>query len=175
MTGVQTCALPIYESRSLFKTYLSDKDDALRSAAIEGIARLKKPDDRAAIEKAFADEKKGGPRLAAAFASVALGNIDMTEFAPLKYLVNNLNSQAYRGVARAYLTELARDGIVLRQLYTALNQSPTKEEKIGLAQVFAASGDRETAPYLETISKDPNPDIAKEGLRALQTLHARLK
>ncbi len=166
--------LPNEESRILFKTYLSDKDDGLRTAAIEGIARLKKPDDRAAMEKAFADEKKGGPRLAAAFASVALGNIDMTEFAPLKYLVNNLNSQAYRGVAQAYLTELARDGIVLRQLYTALNQSPTKEEKIGLAQVFAASGDRETTPYLETISKDPNPDIAKEGLRALQTLHARL-
>ena len=166
--------LPDEESRSFLTTYLTDKDEGLRTAAIEGIARLKKPSDRPAMEKAFADEKKGGPRLAAAFASVSLGNIDMTEFAPLKYLVNNLNSQAYRGVARAYLTELAREGVVLRQLYLALNQSPTKEEKIGLAQVFSASGDRDAVPYLETISKDPNPDIAKEGLRAIQSLHARL-
>jgi HEAT repeat protein len=166
--------LPDEESRSFLNTYLADKDDGLRTAAIEGIARLKKPGDRAAMEKLFAEEKKGAPRLAAAFGSVALGNIDMTEFAPLKYLVNNLNSQAYRGVARAYLTELARDGVVLRQLYLALNQSPTKEERIGLAQIFAASGDREAIPYLETMSKDPNPDVAKEGLRAIQVLHARL-
>ena len=166
--------LPDEESRGFINTYLTDKDEGLRTAAIEGIGRLKKPGDRPAMEKTFADEKKGGPRLAAAFASVMLGNIDMTEFAPLRYVVNNLNSQAYRGVARAYLTELARDGVVLRQLYLALNQSPTKEEKIGLAQVFSASGDRDAVPYLETISKDPNPDIAKEGLRAIQALHARL-
>ncbi len=161
------------ESRRLITTYLTDPDDGLRTAAMEGIARLKNPSDRAALEKAFADEKKGAPRLAAAFASVALGNIDITEFAPLKYLVNNLNSQAYRLVARAYLTELARDGIVRRQLYQALNQSPTKEEKVGLAEVFASSGDRESMPFLETISKDSNPEIAKEGLRAIQSLHAR--
>src|SRR5207237_1285187 len=98
--------LPDEQSRGLFTNYLNDKDDGMRTAGIEGIGRLKNPNDRAAIEKAFADEKKTGPRLADAFAAVALGNIDMTEFAPLRYLVNSLNSAAYRGVARAYLTEM---------------------------------------------------------------------
>ena len=41
-------------------------------------------------------------------------------------------------------------------------------------KVFAVSGDRDTSPYVETISKDANPDVAKEGLRAIQALHARL-
>ncbi|MGI8741609.1 MAG: HEAT repeat domain-containing protein [Bryobacteraceae bacterium] len=165
--------LPDPQSRGLLMNYLADTDDGLRTAAIEGIARLQNPSDRPAVEKAFADEKKGGPRLAAAFGNVALGNIDMTEFAPLRYLVNNLNSQAYRGVARSYLIELARDGVARRQLYLALKQSPTREEKTGLAQVLAASGDPDSIPYLETLSQDPDTDVAKEGLRALQTLRSR--
>lgn len=165
--------LPDEQSRSLFTNYLSDKDDGIRTAAIEGIGRLKNPKDRPAIEKAFADEKKPGPRLADAFAAVQLGNIDMTEFSPLRYLVNSLNSAAYRGVARAYLIELARDNVVRRQLYLALNQSPSKDEKTGLAQVFAASGDRDSIPYFESLSKDPDSDVAKEALRAVQSIRAR--
>jgi HEAT repeat protein len=165
--------LPDEQSRGLLSNYLTDKDDGLRAAALEGIGRLKNPKDRAAMDRAFTDEKKTAPQLAAAFAAVGLGNIDMTEFAPLRYLVNNLNSAAYRGVARAYLTELAREGVVRRQLYLALNQSPSREEKTGLAQVFAASGDRDSIPYLETLSKDPDTDVAKEAVRAIQSIRAR--
>jgi hypothetical protein len=165
--------IPDTESRGLLNNYIADKDDGLRTAAIEGISRLKNPGDRPAMEKSFAEEKKFGPRLAGAFGSVALGNIDMTEFSPLRYLVNNLNSQAYRGVARSYLIELARDGVVRRQLYLALKQSPTREEKTGLAQILASSGDPDSIPYLETISNDTDTDVAKEGMRALQTLRSR--
>jgi HEAT repeat protein len=166
--------IPDEASRSLLTNYLSDKDDGMRAAALEGIGRLKNPKDRPAMEKAFADEKKTAPRLAAAFAAVELGNIDMTEFAPLRYLVNSLNSATYRGVARAYLIELAREGVVRRQLYLALNQSTSKDEKTGLAEVFAASGDRDSIPYLETLSKDPDSDVAKLGLRAIQSIRARM-
>lgn len=174
--GLSTLAmLADPESRGLLLNYMADKDDGLRTAAIEGIARLKNTADRPLMEKSFAEEKKGGPRLAAAFGSVALGNIDVTEFAPLRYLVNNLNSQAYRGVARSYLTELARDGVVRRQVYVLLKQSPSKEEKTGLAQVLAASGDADSTSYLETIARDPDGEVAKEGSRALQTLRYRLR
>ncbi len=166
--------LPNEENRPLFQTYLNDKDDGLRAASAEGIARLKNSQDRPAVEKAFTDETKTAPRLADAFAAVALGNIDITEFSPLRYVFNNLNSAAYRGVALAYLTELARDGVVRRQLYLLLNQSPSKDERTGLAQVLAASGDRESIPYLETLSKDPDPDVSKEALRSLQNLRTRL-
>lgn len=165
--------LPDEQSRGLLTNYLADKDEALRAAALEGIGRLKNPKDRAAMDKAFADERKTAPRLAAAFSAIELGNIDMTEFAPLRYLVNNLNSAAYRGVVRAYLTELARDGVVRRQLYTLMSQSPSRDEKTGLAQVFASSGDNDSIPYLETLSKDPDTDVSKEAVRAIQSIRAR--
>ena len=75
------------------------------------------------MESAFSNENKTGPRLSLAFALVNLGKRDMGEFDPLRYLVNNLNSTAYRGVARAYLTELARDPEVRQALYPALKEA----------------------------------------------------
>ena len=50
----------------------------------------------------------------------------------------------------------------------------TKDEKIGLARVLARSGDKESVPHLEKLSNDPDGDVAKEGMRALRTLQARL-
>ena len=50
----------------------------------------------------------------------------------------------------------------------------TKDEKIQLSIVLARSGDRDSIPYLETLSKDPDPDVAQEGIRSLRTLRARL-
>jgi hypothetical protein len=50
----------------------------------------------------------------------------------------------------------------------------TKDEKIGLAQVLSQSGDRDTLPALEDLSRDPDHDVAQEGLRALKNLRARL-
>ena len=66
---------------------------------------MKNPDDIPKVESAFAIEKKTGPRLSLAFALASLGKRDMGELDPLRYLVNSFNSAAYRGVARAYLTE----------------------------------------------------------------------
>jgi hypothetical protein len=98
----------------------------------------------------------------------------MTEFAPLRYLVNQLNSESYRDVAIAYVKELARDPQIRQAVYKAFDQTPTKAEKTGLAQILGASGDRDSIPYLETLSKDPDADVDKEALRALQNLHARM-
>ena len=50
----------------------------------------------------------------------------------------------------------------------------TKDEKIQLCTVFARSGDKDTLPYLETFSVDPDKDVAAEGIRSLRTLRARL-
>src|SRR5207245_2721323 len=97
---------------------------------------------------------------------------EMSEFSPLQYLVNTLNSSAYRGEAFAFLVELARDAAVRTALYTPLSQG-TKEEKINLARVMARSGGQDTTPQLERLSHDPNREVAEEGLRALRSLQAR--
>ena len=152
---------------------LNDKDDAIRAAAAEGVARVKNPADHGVVEKAFNDEKKMNPRLADAFALVSLGSTDTGEFSPLRYLVNTLNQRIYRGVAVAYLMELCREESVRRTIYPMLTGA-TKDEKIQMSIVLARSGDKDSIPFLETLSVDPDNDVAQEGIRSLRTLRARL-
>jgi HEAT repeat protein len=167
--------MPTPETHGVYLSYLDNKDDGLRAAAAEGLARSKNPADRVALETAFSMERKGGPRLAIAFGVVSLGKLDVGELDPLRYLVNTLNNSGYRGVAKAYLIELARDPAVRAALYPALRETnATKEEKLGLAQVFAQSGDRDSVPVLEHLSQDGSNEVSQEALRALKNLRARL-
>jgi HEAT repeat protein len=165
--------LPQEKSRALYAQYLQDKDDRMRAAAAEGYARLRNQADMSMIEKAWQEEAKPSPRLSLAFAQVMLGKTELSEFSPLQYLINNLNSAAYNGVAFPFLVELARDASVRQALYAPL-ETATKDEKIGLARVLARSGDNESVAPLDKLSKDNDPAVAQEGLRALRSLQSRL-
>jgi hypothetical protein len=165
--------LPVPESRNLYTQYLHDKDDRMRAAAAEGFARLRDPNDLPMIQKAWQDETKIAPRLSLAFAQVMLGKNEVTEFSPLRFIINNLNSSAYNGVAYPFLVELARDPAVRQALYAPLDNA-TKDEKIGLARVLARSGDSGSVAPLDKLSKDPDPAVAQEGLKALRTLQSRM-
>jgi HEAT repeat protein len=159
--------------RAAFQRDLNDKDESLRASAAEGLGRLKNPADRGVLDKAFVDERKMSARLSDAFGLVALGNLDAGEFSPLRYLVNTLSLRSYRAFASAFLTELAREEKVRQAIYPMLARA-TKDEKIQMSIILARSGDRDSLPYLETISKDPDGDVAQEGIRSLRTLRARL-
>jgi HEAT repeat protein len=165
--------LPSEKSRSLYAQYLHDKDDKLRGAAAEGYGRLHNPADLPVIESAWKDEGKTSPRLSMAFAQVMLGKTELSEFSPLQYLVNTLNSASYKGEAAPLLVELARDPRVRTLLYQPLPKG-TKDEKIGLAGVLARSGDQQSVAALQKLADDPDPDVSKEALRAVRTLQARL-
>jgi HEAT repeat protein len=164
--------LPAESSREIYARYIGDKDDKMRAAAAEGYARSKNPADLPMLEKAWQDEGKTSPRLSLAFAQVMLGKTALSEFSPLQFLVDTLNSAAYHGVAFPFLVELARDPGVRKSLYTPLLQG-TRDEKINLARVMARSGDSSDAPQLEKLSHDTDPEVAQEGLRALRNLQAR--
>jgi len=159
--------------RAVFTRYLNDKDESLRASAAEGLGRLHMPEDRAAVEKAFTDEHSMSPRLAGAFAVVDLGNLDTSQFSALRYLVNALNQRVYRGVAVAYLTELTRTEAVRQAIYPLLSNA-TKDEKIQMSIVLSLSGNKDSLPYLQTISMDSDSEVAEQGLRGLKTLRARL-
>lgn len=165
--------LPDPSSRDLYSQYFNDKDDAMRAAAAEGFARLKNPADLPAIEKAFSQERKTNARLSQAFAMVSLGKKELSEFSALQYLINTLNSRSWRGVAQPFLVELTRDAEVRQAVYRAV-PGGTRDEKMLLAQVLARSGDRDTVPVLEQLSRDTDLEVAQAGLRALRTLRARL-
>jgi HEAT repeat protein len=165
--------MPEMRDRELFLRELDAKDEKLRAAAAEGLARISNPADKAALEKLWRDEEKMAPRLAAAFGLVMEGNLDLSEQSPFQYLIYTLSSAAYHEVAFAYLVEAARQQSVLRALYQPLEQG-SREEKIYLSRVLALSGDAGSVKYLENISRDTDPEAAKEGLRALRSLRARL-
>ena len=159
--------------RGIFLQYLPDKDDGLRAAAAEGLGRVRNPEDRAALDKVFNGERSMNPRLSAAFALVELNQLDTSRYGPLRYLVNTLNQRSYRGVAIAFVIELARDPTIRGAIQSMLADS-TKDEKIQISVVLAQSGDKDSVPFLETLSKDPDPEVAAEGIRSLRTLRARL-
>ena len=165
--------LPDPTGRPLYTQFLHDRDEKLRAAAAEGFARLRDPNDLAMLEQTWQDEGKTSPRLSLAFAQVMLGRKDVSEFSPLRFLIDNLNSAAYNGEALPFLVELARDEGVRIALYGALSTG-TKEEKIGLARVLARSGDAGSVAPLQKLSADTDPAVAQEGLRALRTLQARM-
>ncbi len=167
--------IPDPQMHAIYTTYLDNKDEGLRVAAAEGLARLKDASDSAALERLFNSEAKTEPRLSIAFALVSLGKRGIAEFDPLRYLVNNLNAAAYRAVARAYLIELARDPEVRQALYPVLKEGVvTRDEKTGLAEVLASSGGPDSVAPLEALSQDTDPEVSQAGLRAVKNLRARL-
>lgn len=159
---------------SLFLRYLNDRDDALRAAGAEGLARLKNSADLPVLEKVFESERNTNTRLSMAFAVVSMGNRQVSEFSPLQYLLNTLNSKAYRDVSIAFLTELARDPAIRQAIYPLLTHA-TRDEKTGMSVVLARSGDRDSEPYLEALAQDSDPEVVQEGIRSLRTLRNRVR
>jgi HEAT repeat protein len=162
-------------SRQTLLSLAEDKDDDVRASALEGLGRIGDPQDRALLDKAWASNAKASVRLATAFALVRAGNLDASSFGPLGYLVNNLNQRAWRGVARPYLGELARQEQQRQALIRALGSASTPDEKIGLAQALAGSGAADAIAPLEQLSQDSDPAVAREALRALRILRGAVR
>jgi len=160
-------------SRGVFEQYFNDKDDSLRGSAAEGFGRMRIPADKARIDQAYLTERKTGPRLSLAFASALLGRREFAQGSPISYLIDNLDSRFFHDTAQPFLIELTRDAEVRKSIYPAI-QTANRKEKVRLAQVLAISGDRETLKVLETLSVDPDTEVAAEGMKAVKTLKARL-
>ncbi len=165
--------LPSEKARPVYLQYLNDKDDRLRAGAAEGLGRTKNPADLPALEKAWQDETRPQPRLSLAFALVLFGKTELSEFSPLQFLINNLNSAAYNGEAFPFLVELARDPKVRSALYAPM-ESGTKAEKIGLLGVLGRSGDGGSMSHLQKLTNDPDPAVGQAALTAVRNLQARI-
>ena len=59
-------------------------------------------------------------------------------------------------------------------IHTMIPES-SKDEKIQVSMVLAASGGKDSEAILESLSRDTDPDVAAEGIRGLRTLRARLR
>ncbi len=159
---------------AVFISALSDKDEGVRAAAAEGLGRIRFGQDRMVLEPVFTAERAMEPRLSLAFALVSLGDISAERYGPLRYLFNTLNQRAYRGVASAFLIELTRNDAIRQAMYPMLSDA-SKDEKMQFCGVLAQSGQNDSVSYLQTLSKDSDPDVAAEGIRSLRVLRARLR
>ncbi len=172
-TALMTLALlGIPGDRPLFQQYASDSDGMLRAAALEGLGRIREPEDGPLLDTAF-NEKDVDWRvhLAAAFALVDEGKVDTGEFSPLRYLVENLDQANRDETAAAYLTELCRRDDVRKAVYGLLTQA-TAEEKVALCTILGNTHADDVVPVLQTLQSDSNADVAlaaAKGIRIAQT------
>lgn len=158
---------------AIFRRYLSNSDPRLRTSALEGLGRLRDPQDYPAFERAY-NEKNAGPavHLAAAFALVNEGNVSISEFSPLQYLLDNLNSQDLGGTAQSYMTEACRHADVRKAVLPLLTRA-TKDQKVRLCAALGASGSEDVIPALTKLSHDIDPDVSLAASKALQTAQTR--
>jgi HEAT repeat protein len=162
------------ESRGAFTGLLADKDDEVRAAAAEGLGRIANPADLQVVQPAFDKEKRAVARLGQSFAIARLGGVDMSEFAPLRYLVNNLNSRSWAGVAQPYLNELVRVEEVRKAIYPSLG-SGTVAERTGLMMALAGSGAAGAVSQLEPYIRDADSEVANAAVRALRILRVSVR
>jgi HEAT repeat protein len=160
--------------RSLFLNYTADKDPQLRAAALEGLGRIRDPEDMPQIESAFNEQNiDERVRLAAAFSIVSEGKVETSEFSALRYLVNGLNLKAQANSAQNYLTELLLRPEI-REAVKPLLPEATREEKMALAACLAQSGGADSVPVLESLANDTNPDVSNSARKSLRVLRSRL-
>jgi HEAT repeat protein len=165
--------LAVAEDRATFRQYAINGDPALRAAALEGLGRLREPEDTPTLQTSY-NEANADWRihLAAAFALVNEGNISNDEFSPLPYLVENLNARQRAEVADAYLKELIHREEVRKSM---INASPeaTKAQKLALCWIFAASHSVEMLPALKQLAGDGDVEVATAAKRAAHVVEFR--
>jgi HEAT repeat protein len=160
-------------SLTYFEQYLNDRDDGMRASAAEGIGRVGVAADRALVQEMFQSERKVSLRLSLAFALVGLGDVDEATDGPLRFLSSNLTSRSWKGVASPFLAELARKPEVRTVIYQMLKDLGDKDELMGLAGVLAQSGGKDSIAPLDELSRNPDPAVGKEALRAIRMINSR--
>jgi HEAT repeat protein len=164
--------LGLPEDRTVFRHYIEDPDPDLRASALEGLGRIREPEDTPALEQAY-NEKNADPKIhiAAAFALVSEGKVETSDFSPLRYLVENLEVKGQRDSAQAYLTELCRRDDVRKALFPLLPES-SKDQKLALCQALSASRNDDVIPVLNALAKDIDPEVSLAASKGLSRLQA---
>lgn len=165
--------LGIPGDRATFQQNAQSGDAEMRASALEGLGRIREPEDFRLLKAAY-DEPNADWRihLAAAFALANQGKVDTEQFSPLPYLVENLNTNGRADTARAYLKELTRHEDARASMVKLLSET-TKDQKMQLCAIFGASRSEDMLPALKKLSRDGDPDVAFAASKAIRILQAR--
>jgi HEAT repeat protein len=165
--------LAIPGDRPTFEQYAGNGDADLRASALEGLGRIRNPEDYPTLEQAY-NEKDADWRvhLAAAFALVNEGKVDTSDFSPLQYLMENLDTKTHANEATAYLTEAAHREDVRAALFP-LAPGASRDQKIALCSILASSRSDDVIPVLTALSKDIDPAVSLAATRSLRMMEGR--
>jgi HEAT repeat protein len=147
----------------LLVTQLDVKNAALKTIAIEGLARIGDRSRAGAIEAALTGETNESLLLAGTFAAVVLSN------AQLEPLAEALRRPRLADQARRYLIEVApgRTSAFARHA-----QDPDEQIRAGVADVLGLAGDVAGLPIVESLVRDRDPQVALAAQRAVARLQA---
>jgi len=146
---------------SLFVAQLSSSNPAVRSAAIEGLARIGDRAPREAIEMALAGNPNERVALAGTFAFIRLGD------SPIDQLIEALRKPQIGAQAREYLIELAPGRAAL---FSRHAQDPDIQIRSGVADVLGFAGDPTALAILEPMRRDQDQQVALAAERAAARL-----
>ncbi len=165
--------LGISGDRPVFQKYAGDTDVELRASALEGLGRIREPEDYPVLERAYNEQNTDSRiHLAAAFALAEQGKVDTSEYSPLPFLFDNLALKSRSDTAAAYLVELARRPEVRTALIPMIPQG-SKDQKLALCSVLADAGTEDEVPVLEKMTGDKDPDVAVAATKAMKIVKAR--
>jgi HEAT repeat protein len=149
----------------LFTAQLASRSTALRSSAIEGLARAGDPATIADIQTAAGADRNDAIALAVAFANARLAN------GPLDRVVDAMTKSKLREQARDYLVELAPGRSEAFRRYL---MDPDARIRLEMVGVLDRAGDPAALPLVEPLANDKDPQVARAAERATARLRAVL-
>jgi HEAT repeat protein len=159
--------------RALFQQYLRSTDPELRASALEGLGRIREPDDYPTLQAAF-NEANADWRVheAAAFAMVMEGDNNPEALGPLQYLVEGFSLKQRANVSVAYLSEVARKPETRAALGKILPDS-LKDRKIGILNVLSGIGAPDSIQIIQGYTADKDRDVEFAAMRAARIAQTR--
>jgi len=164
-------ALPA--DRALFQQNLEQSDPELRADALEGLARIREPDDFPKMKAAF-DEPNADWRVhsAAAFAMVMEGDNSTEDLGPLRFLVEGFSLKARAGVSAGYLAEVVRNKDTRAALGKILADD-LKDRKIGILNALSMVNTPDSIQIMQQYTADRDKDVAFAAMRAVRIAQTR--
>jgi HEAT repeat protein len=159
--------------RPLFQQYLESTDAELRASALEGLGRIREPEDYPKLEALF-NEANADWRVhaAAAFAMVMEGDNNGEELSPLQLLVEGFSLKQRSNVSSAYLSEVAQNAPT-RAALAKIMPGTLKERKIGILNALSTASAPDSIQIIQSFTTDRDRDVAFAAMRALRIAQSR--
>jgi HEAT repeat protein len=148
-------------SATLLTATLSARSTALRTIAIEGLARLGDASKLPSIQAAVDVDRNDAVMLAGAYASTKLAN------QPIVRIADALTHERLRAQARGYLLELLPGRVAS---ITSHAQHQDARLRLEIVELLGVSGDPAALPLVESALKDRDPQVARAAERAAARL-----